>query len=164
MQNLCRQIYGAVDYNRADSKGAPRGCFLAVFCLQAQRWGTLHVYGSAPKMSSCAYTGHSHIEGNNLLILSNNSSLIQAVQPCLRRVHSRAGSTSANGPEAAQSINQLHFLSLGLIRGVNRQSLGKQFTLSTKCSRRLTIEHQRNCWSSIVMKEGASTATPHALH
>ncbi len=38
-----------------------------------------------------------------------------------------------------QSISQLHFLSLGLIRGVHRQYSGKQYTLSTKCSRRLTI-------------------------
>ena len=66
-----------------------------------------------------------------------------------------------------QSINQstdLHFLSLGLIRGVDRHWLGKQHTLSTKCSRHLTIEHQRNCWSDSVMEDGFSTATPFALH
>jgi len=39
-----------------------------------------------------------------------------------------------------------------------------QHTLSTKCSRRSTIKHQRNCCSDAVMKEGAKNATPHALH
>ncbi len=38
-----------------------------------------------------------------------------------------------------------------------------QHTLSTKCSRRSTIKHQRNCCSDAVMKEGAKNATPHAL-
>ncbi len=41
--------------------------------------------------------------------------------------------------------------------------MGKQHTLSTKSSRHLPIEHQGNCWSDAVTKEGASTATPHAL-
>ena len=40
---------------------------------------------------------------------------------------------SASHLQPWQSINQLHFLSLGLIRGVNRQQLGKQYTTSTKC-------------------------------
>ena len=41
---------------------------------------------------------------------------------------------------------------------INRRTLG------TKCPRRSTIEHQRNCSSDAVIKEGASAATPHALH
>ena len=53
--------------HKADSKSF---CFLAVLCLQTQRWGTLHVCGGVREMSSCAHTGKSDIEADNLLLLS----------------------------------------------------------------------------------------------
>ena len=64
---------------------------------------------------------------------------------CARYTHARmcrmTSTDIAQSHNLCQSIN-LHFLSLGLIRGVNRQQLGNPHTLSTKCLRRSTIEHQ----------------------
>ena len=62
-----------------------------------------------------------------------------------------------------QLINQFTFLVFRTHQRSQQTITGKQHTLSTNCSRRSTIEHHRNCWSDAVTKEGASTATPHAL-
>ncbi len=67
--------------------------------------------------------------------------------------------SSSRAPCKCQSINQFTFYVFGTHQGSQQTITGK--TVYTNCSRRSTIEHQR---CDAVMKEGASTATPNALH
>ena len=69
----------------------------SLYFVCKQRWGTLHDCSSVSKMSSCAYTGHSHIEGNNFLILSIVHkqtvhcifSVVYQSWHCLHKVHAQ---------------------------------------------------------------------------
>lgn len=55
---------------------------------------------------------------------------------------------ASSWPLINQSI-KVHFLYLGPIREVNRHSLGIHYTLSTKCSRQLTMEQQKKLFSGV---------------